>query len=53
MGLNFYYHDGLQQKMSAGIINEHECTPLSNNNNKDAFLHKLVGTNPNCSQMFH
>ena len=25
MGLNFYYYDGLQQKMSAGIINEHEC----------------------------
>ena len=26
MGLNFYYYDGLQPKMSAGIINEHECT---------------------------
>ena len=25
MGLNFYYCDGLQLKMSAGIINEHEC----------------------------
>ena len=25
MGLNFYYYDGLQPKMSAGIINEHEC----------------------------
>ena len=26
MGLNFYYCDGLQPKMSAGIINAHECT---------------------------
>ena len=26
MGLNFYYYDGLQPKMSAGIINEHECS---------------------------
>ena len=26
MGLNFYSYDGLQPKMSAGIINEHECT---------------------------
>ena len=26
MGLNYYYDDGLQQKMSAGIINEHECS---------------------------
>ena len=26
MGLNFYYYDGLQPKISAGIINEHECT---------------------------
>ena len=25
MGLNFYYNDGLQPKMRAGIINEHEC----------------------------
>ena len=25
MGLKFYYHDGLQPEMSAGIINEHEC----------------------------
>ena len=25
MGLNFYYYDGLQPKLSAGIINEHEC----------------------------
>ena len=25
MGLNFYYYDGLQPKMSVGIINEHEC----------------------------
>ena len=24
MGLNFYHYDGLQPKMSAGIINEHE-----------------------------
>ena len=29
MGLNFYYYDGLQPEMGAGIINEHECT-LSN-----------------------
>ena len=30
MGLNFYhYYDGLQPKMSAGIINEHECTYTS------------------------
>ena len=26
MGLNFYHYDGLQPEMSAGIINEHECT---------------------------
>ena len=26
MGLNFYYNDGLQSKMRAGIINEHECS---------------------------
>ena len=25
MGLIFYYYDGLQPKMRAGIINEHEC----------------------------
>ena len=25
MGLNFYYYDGLQPKISPGIINEHEC----------------------------
>ena len=25
MGLNFYYYDGLQPEMRAGIINEHEC----------------------------
>ena len=25
LGLNFYYYDGLQPEMSAGIINEHEC----------------------------
>ena len=25
MGLNFYYHDGLQPRMGAGIINDHEC----------------------------
>ena len=25
MGLNFYDYDSLQPKMSAGIINEHEC----------------------------
>ena len=25
MGLYFYYYDGLQPKMSPGIINEHEC----------------------------
>ena len=25
MGLNFYYNDGLQPKIRAGIINEHEC----------------------------
>ena len=25
MGLNFYHYDGLQPKMSMGIINEHEC----------------------------
>ena len=28
MGLNFYYYDGLQPKMRAGIINEHECSGL-------------------------
>ena len=26
MGLNFYYYDGLQPEMRAGIINEHEST---------------------------
>ena len=26
MGLNFYYYDGLQPKIRAGIINEHECS---------------------------
>ena len=25
MGLNFHYYDGLQPKMSAGMIKEHEC----------------------------
>ena len=25
MGLNFQYYDGLQPKIRAGIINEHEC----------------------------
>ena len=25
MGLKFYYNDGLQPKLRAGIINEHEC----------------------------
>jgi hypothetical protein len=29
MGLNFYYYDGLQPKMSAGMINEHECSSIS------------------------
>ena len=28
MGLNLYYNNVLQPKMSAGIINEHECTVL-------------------------
>ena len=28
MGLNFHYHDDLQQKMRAGMINEHECQYL-------------------------
>ena len=28
MGLNFQYYDGLQPKIRAGIINEHECTYL-------------------------
>ena len=28
MGLNFQYYDGLQPKIRAGIINEHECTTL-------------------------
>ena len=26
MGLDFYYYDGLQPEMRAGIINEHECS---------------------------
>ena len=26
MGLDFYYYDGLQPEMRAGIVNEHECT---------------------------
>ena len=29
MGLNFYYYDGLQPKIRAGIINEHECKYLA------------------------
>ena len=29
MGLNFYYFDGLQPEMRAGIINEHECSLIS------------------------
>ena len=29
MGLNFYFYDGLQPKMRARIINEHECTSLT------------------------
>ena len=28
MGLNFQYYDGLQPKIRAGIINEHECIPI-------------------------
>ena len=28
MGLNFQYHDGLQPKIRAGIINEHECNRI-------------------------
>ena len=28
MGLNFQYYDGLQPKIRAGIINEHECIVL-------------------------
>ena len=28
MGLNFYYYDGLQPKMRAAIINEHECSMI-------------------------
>ena len=31
MGLNFYYYDGLQPKMSAGIINENECNIYKQN----------------------
>ena len=30
MGLNFHYFDGLQPKMRAGIINEHECKRYEN-----------------------
>ena len=29
MGLNLYYHDGLQPKMSAEMIKEHECIIIS------------------------
>ena len=36
MGLNSYYYDGLQPKMRAGIINEHEC-------NKSIVLLKFAG----------
>ena len=32
MGHNFYYYDGLQPKIRAGIINEHECTAKVNVN---------------------
>ena len=28
MGLNFQYNDGLQPKIRAGIINEHECSQI-------------------------
>ena len=42
MGLNFYYYDGLQPKMSAGIINEHECTDCKNN------WYTFFPNQPNC-----
>ena len=29
MGHNFQYYDGLQPKIRAGIINEHECMYLN------------------------
>ena len=37
MGLNFYYYDGLQPKMRAAIINEHECT-----SNINLYLNEFV-----------
>ena len=27
-GTQFFYYDGLQPKMSAGMIKEHECKPI-------------------------
>ena len=29
-GTQFFYYDGLQPKMSAGMIKEHECSYVSN-----------------------
>ena len=43
MGLNFHYYDGLQPKMSAGIINEHEC--IFN------ILSDFLKTNVTCSHL--
>ena len=31
MGLNFQYYDGLQPKIRAGILNEHECIKCDGN----------------------
>ena len=38
MELNFYHYDGLQQKMSVEIINEHECTAKKLNSYTDLNL---------------
>ena len=43
MGLNFQYYDGLQQKIRAGIINEHEC---NHKNTMVMWLFKIFG--PHC-----
>ena len=49
MGLNFYYYDGLQPEIRAGIINEHECTwsrILEISSRNSHFIHATLTTKP-------
>ena len=52
MGLNFYYNDGLQPKMRAGIINEHECTSMIAMEKASLSILVGIGTN-NTSSLEH